>query len=135
MIDAAGERVGLAICKDMHIPSIGREYGGAEMMAVPAWDFGHDGWMGARMTAMRGVENGYAIARSAREGLLGAYDSVGRAIVERATSERAMVLTASLPIGGQAHPTRTSGGWHAAEMNERPKWESWKRAANGRLWV
>ena len=99
VIRVAGTEAGLAICKDMHIPSIGREYRGAGVMAVPAWDFGRDGWMGARMTALRAVENGYAIARSSREGLLGAYDPAGRAIVERATSARSTVVTSSLPVG------------------------------------
>ena len=103
VIAVAATRVGLAICKDMHVPAIGRQYGGTGMMAVPAWDFGRDGWMGARMTAMRAVENGYAIARSSREGLLGAYDPAGRAIEERATSARATVIAAGLPVGG--HPT------------------------------
>ncbi|WP_174297772.1 hypothetical protein [Sphingomonas bacterium] len=98
-IGVAGAIVGLAICKDMHIPSIGREYRGVSVMAVPAWDFGRDGWMGARMTALRAVENGYAVARSAREGRLGAYDPAGRAIVERSTTARAMVVAADLPMG------------------------------------
>lgn len=99
VIDAAGTRVGLAICKDMHVPSIGRQYEGVGVMAVPAWDFGRDGWMGARMTAMRAVENGYAIARSAREGLLGAYDPAGRTVEERTTEKRATVMMVSLPVG------------------------------------
>lgn len=98
-IGVEGKRVGLAICKDMHIPSIGREYRGVGVMAVPAWDFGRDSWMGARMTALRAVENGYAIARSSREGLLGAYDPAGHAIVERATTHRATVVAASVPLG------------------------------------
>jgi apolipoprotein N-acyltransferase len=87
LVDAAGTRLGIAICKDMHIPSIGREYVDAAIMAVPAWDFGRDGWVGARMTALRAVENGYAIARSARGGLIGAYDAEGRVIAERQVGE------------------------------------------------
>ncbi len=68
-------------------------------MAVPARDFGRDGWMGARMTAARAVENGYSIVRSSRQGLLGAVDPAGRAIVERASSQRATVVMADLPVG------------------------------------
>ena len=98
-IRVAGTRVGLAICKDMHIPVIGREYRGVGIMAVPAWDFGRDGWMGARMTALRAVENGYALVRSSRQGLLGAYDPAGSAIVEQATTARASMVAASLPVG------------------------------------
>lgn len=101
LADLAGAHVGVAICKDMHIPSIGREYaGGAALMAVPAWDFGQDGWMGARMTAMRAVENGYAIARSARNGFVGAYDRTGRVLVERPTGQGITVVEAALPAVG-----------------------------------
>jgi apolipoprotein N-acyltransferase len=65
--------VGIAICKDMHFPEIGRQYAGnAAIMVVPAYDFGRDGWMGARMTALRAVENGYSVARSARNGMVSA---------------------------------------------------------------
>lgn len=101
LVDAAGTRLGVAICKDMHIPSIGREYDAAAIMAVPAWDFGRDGWIGARMTALRAVENGYAIARSARRGLIGAYDAEGRVIAERKVGEGMTVLQAVLPTRRQ----------------------------------
>jgi apolipoprotein N-acyltransferase len=85
----------------MHIPSIGREYAdAAALMAVPAWDFGQDGWMGARMSALRAVENGYAMARSARDGFVGAYDRTGRALVERASGEGIAVAQAALPAAG-----------------------------------
>lgn len=89
---------GVAICKDMHIPSIGREYAGrAAVMAVPAWDFGQDGWMAARMTALRAVEGGYAIARSSRNGMVGAYDSRGRVIAEQVSGDAVTVVTADVP--------------------------------------
>ena len=100
MIKVAGAPVGVAICKDMHIPSIGREYAGvAGLMAVPAWDFGQDGWMGARMTQMRGIESGYAIARSARNGMVGAYDATGRIIAEAVSSPGLTVVEADVPSG------------------------------------
>ncbi len=90
--------LGIAICKDMHIPSIGRQYAGRTgVMAVPAWDFGRDGWMGARMAALRAVENGYAIVRASRDGLLGAYDSAGRVIAEQPTDPDLAVLHATVP--------------------------------------
>jgi apolipoprotein N-acyltransferase len=97
LVDAAGTRLGVAICKDMHIPSIGREYDDAAIMAVPAWDFGRDGWIGARMTALRAIENGYTIARSARGGLIGAYDAEGRVIAERTVGKGMTVLQTVLP--------------------------------------
>ncbi len=96
-------RVGIAICKDMHIPQIGRQYAAkAAIMVVPAYDFGNDGWMGARMTALRAVENGYAIARSARNGLLSAYDRNGRVLVERPVGDSITVATTILPTAGAA---------------------------------
>ena len=95
---------GVAICKDMHIPSIGREYAGrVGLMAVPAWDFGRDGWMGARMTAMRAVESGYAIARAARDGLAGGYDSAGRVIGEARSANGMAVARVTMPA--EARPT------------------------------
>jgi len=104
LIKVAGQSVGIAICKDMHIPSIGREYAGtAAVMAVPAWDFGQDGWMGARMTMLRGVESGYAVARSARNGWAGAYDNRGRVIAEAPSSHGLTVVEADIPA--QAEPT------------------------------
>jgi apolipoprotein N-acyltransferase len=104
MIKVAGTPLGVAICKDMHVPSIGREYAGATgIMAVSAWDFGQDGWMGARMTQMRGIESGYAVARSARNGLVGAYDNTGRVIAEAVSSPGMTVVEADVPVA--ATPT------------------------------
>ena len=100
----AGVPFGVAICKDMHIPSIGREYAGrVGLMAVPAWDFGRDGWMGARMTAMRAVESGYAIARAARDGLVGGYDSAGRVLGEQRSTDGMAVARMTMPA--QVQPT------------------------------
>ena len=99
-----GVPFGVAICKDMHIPSIGREYAGrVGLMAIPAWDFGRDGWMGARMTAMRAVESGYAIARAARDGLVGGYDSAGRALGEQRSADGMAVARVTMPA--EARPT------------------------------
>jgi len=104
MIKVGAAPFGVAICKDMHVPSIGREYAAtAAVMAVPAWDFGQDGWMGARMTMLRGVENGYAIARSARDGWVGAYDAMGRVLAEAPSSHGLTVVEADIPV--QIQPT------------------------------
>ena len=95
--------VGIAICKDMHIPEIGRQFAGnAAIMVVPAYDFGRDGWMGARMTALRAVENGYAVARSARNGLVGAYDRTGRVLVESPVGDSITVAATTLPADGSS---------------------------------
>lgn len=47
------------------------------IVAVPAQDFGADGFSHARMAIMRGVENGFAVARAARIGLLSLSDARG----------------------------------------------------------
>jgi apolipoprotein N-acyltransferase len=84
-----GFTYGLAICKDMHFAALGRAYGQrhAAVMLVPAWDFDYlDGWIEARTTVMRGIENGYSIVRASREGLLTASDAYGRILAERPSS-------------------------------------------------
>ena len=81
----AGQTYALAICKDMHFAALGRAYGQRHtaVMLVPAWDFAYlDGWLEARTTVMRGVENGYTIIRASREGLLTASDPYGRILAE-----------------------------------------------------
>jgi apolipoprotein N-acyltransferase len=75
-----GVKHGVAICKDMHFASLGRGFGArdAAVMMVPAWDFHDDAWMAANMTKLRGVENGYMVVRSSRDGLLSVSDAYGR---------------------------------------------------------
>jgi apolipoprotein N-acyltransferase len=77
-----GVRYGVAICKDMDFPTLGRGYASVDVMLVPAWDFGEDAWLHSRMAVLRGVENGFAIARSAREGVLTVSDGYGRVSAE-----------------------------------------------------
>src|SRR5206468_8848188 len=75
-------RWGLQICKDMDFPELSREYAlqGANLLLVPAWDFNLDRWLHARMAVLRAVENGFALARSARNGLLTLSDNRGRIV-------------------------------------------------------
>jgi apolipoprotein N-acyltransferase len=77
-----GVRYGIAICKDMDFPALAREYAGVAIMLVPAWDFTNDAWLHSRMAILRGVESGYAIARSARNGVLTVSDAYGRVTAE-----------------------------------------------------
>ena len=107
----AGRAMGLAICKDMHFASLGQAYGaaGAGAMLVPAWDFQLDAWMGARMTVVRGVENGYAVLRAARDGMLTVSDAYGRVLAQQASSAMpGSTLLAPLPA---ARPVATWAGW------------------------
>lgn len=97
-----GAAVGLSVCKDMHFAAFGRAYGklDAQVMLVPAWDFAYvDGWMGSRMTLVRGVENGYAVVRVAREGLLTVSDAYGRVLAQtRSAALPGSSLLAELPV-------------------------------------
>ena len=109
-------RWGLQICKDMDFPSLSRRYGGDDvsLMLVPAWDFGADGWLHARMAVLRAVENGFGLARSARSGLLTLADSRGRILAEAPSQpDQFVTVTGKLPVS--AAPTLYSrlGDWFA----------------------
>jgi len=67
LFPASGAQWGVAICKDMDYPSWLRGYGqrGVRILAVPAWDFTIDGRLHSRMALVRGVEEGFTMARSA----------------------------------------------------------------------
>jgi apolipoprotein N-acyltransferase len=79
-----GTRTGLAVCKDMDFHDTARAYSdrGANLLLVPAWDFAADGRMHSRMAVMRGIENGFAIARAALRGNLTLSDDRGRIVAE-----------------------------------------------------
>jgi apolipoprotein N-acyltransferase len=100
-----GHPFGLAICKDMHFASLGRDYGklGVSVMLVPAWDFNFmDKWLESRTTATRGVENGYAVVRVARESLLSVSDAYGRVLAQRDSSAMpGSTLLVTLPVARQ----------------------------------
>ena len=92
----------VAICKDMDFPAWLRRYsrGGAGIVFVPAWDFGRDARLHARMAGVRGVEGGFAVARSAREGLLTLSDPLGRIVREAPSSgEGGTWLVGDVPPG------------------------------------
>jgi apolipoprotein N-acyltransferase len=90
LIDAAPVRWGVAICKDFDFPALSRGYGSERvgLMLAPAWDFVDDAWLHGRMAVLRGVENGFALLRSARDGLLTLSDDRGR-VLASATSASA----------------------------------------------
>ena len=99
---------GVAICKDMDFPGMIRGYGerGVELLLVPAWDFVLDGRLHSRMALVRGVENGFAIARAAAAGRLMASDRYGRVIAE-ATTSVASPVTVVTDLG-----LRAGGTWY-----------------------
>jgi len=97
-----GDGYATQICKDMDFPGSvrGTASHGVRLMIVPANDFGRDGWIHARMAIMRGVENGFAVLRSAFNGLETISDAQGR-VLARAPTERAgmVVVSADVPLG------------------------------------
>lgn len=111
-----GHRLGLIICKDLDFPGLVREYGkaGTAALLAPAWDFDEDAWLHSRMAVVRGVENGLAVARAAREGLLTVSDDRGRILAERRTGMTGMTtVTAVLPQEGTVTLYTVLGDWAA----------------------
>jgi apolipoprotein N-acyltransferase len=114
LIDQPSGRWGLQICKDMDFPKLSREYSleGANLMLVPAWDFDRDRWLHARMAVLRAVENGFALARSARNGLLTLSDNRGRIIAETATVPgRFVSIAGKVNIGSATTFYTRAGDW------------------------
>lgn len=109
-----GQTYGLAVCKDMHFAALGRAYGKrqASVMLVPAWDFAYlDAWLEARTTVTRGVENGYSVVRSSREGLLTVSDAYGRVLAERESGTMpGSSLLAKMRIGDRVPTLYTKTG-------------------------
>ncbi|MEU8251820.1 nitrilase-related carbon-nitrogen hydrolase [Nonomuraea sp. NPDC048916] len=111
-----GDRLGLIICKDMDFPDLVRQYGEAGVAALlaPAWDFDEDAWLHSRMAVVRGVENGLAVARTAREGRLTVSDNRGRIVAEAASDKTGMTMVrATLPSEGSATLYTALGDWAA----------------------
>jgi apolipoprotein N-acyltransferase len=83
-LSRSGGPVGIAICKDMDFIRPALDYGraGTALILDPAWDFNVDRAWHGHIAIMRGVENGYAIAHSAKDGLLTVTDSRGRILGE-----------------------------------------------------
>ncbi|HEX8114491.1 MAG TPA: nitrilase-related carbon-nitrogen hydrolase [Kofleriaceae bacterium] len=107
---------GVQICKDMDFPPLSRDYGraGAALLLVPAWDFGADGFLHARMAVMRGVESGFSVVRAAKQGYLTVSDNKGRILAE-APSDAApfATLVARVPAVHVETLYQRFGDWFA----------------------
>ncbi len=113
---APGGSWGVAICKDMDFPNWSRRYGqrGVTVLAVPAWDFVRDAHLRSRTAAVRGVEQGFAIARTAQQGVLTLSDGYGRVVVEKASSTAPeALLVGDISPGRGATPYTRLGDWFA----------------------
>jgi apolipoprotein N-acyltransferase len=107
-----GVKYGVAICKDMDFPALGRGYAGVNAMLVPAWDFHVDGWLHGRMAMLRSVENGYALVRAARNGRLTVNDRFGRVVADRRSNAAPVSrLLADAPLGPGEPTLYDRGGW------------------------
>ena len=113
---------GTEICKDMDFPRLSRQYSrdGAGLMLVPAWDFIVDGWLHQHMAILRGVESGFSIARSAKQGRLSVSDSRGRILAQQSSAAQPgsatapfSILIASVPVWHQPTVYVRTGNWFA----------------------
>lgn len=114
LFPAPGGKWGVAICKDMDFPAWSRAYGAEQvtLLAVPAWDFVLDAFLHSRMAFLRGIENGFTIARAAQQGELTVSDAYGRVLAERSsfTSPEAEFVVDVAPGPGPTLFTRF-GNW------------------------
>jgi apolipoprotein N-acyltransferase len=116
ILDQPSGRWGLQICKDMDFPKLSRQYAaeGADLLLVPAWDFNLDRWLHARMAVLRGIENGFALARSARNGLLTLSDNRGRILAELPTVPgRFVSITGNVNVRREETFYTRTGDWFA----------------------
>lgn len=105
-------QAGVTICKDMDFQGWSREYGRRDvrLLAVPAWDFVVDGRLHFRMALARSIENGFAMARAAEQGLLTVTDGFGRTVASRTSGVDVLLVGDVAPGPGGTVYTRT-GDW------------------------
>ena len=106
----------VAICKDMDFIPLSRQYGqhGVGLMLVPAWDFNMDRSWHGHMAVMRGVEDGFSIARAAKNGYLTVSDSRGRIVGEaRSDSAPFATLLTRVPATHERTVYLILGNWFA----------------------
>lgn len=114
LFPAPAAQWGVAICKDMDFPAWSRAYGqrGVRILAVPAWDFVRDARLHSRMAVVRGVEEGFTMARTAQQGYLTFSDAYGRILSEAPSSRipEAFLIANITPGPGATLYTRF-GDW------------------------
>jgi apolipoprotein N-acyltransferase len=107
---------GVAICKDMDFSSPSHLYGkaGAGLMLVPGWDFVVDGRWHGHIALMRGVEDGFSVARAAKNGFLTVSDDRGRILGEVSSSSAPFAtLLVSVPAAHDWTVYQWLGDWFA----------------------
>jgi apolipoprotein N-acyltransferase len=107
-------KVGIPICKDLDFPNYISEYSQVSFLTIPAWDFVVDGWLHSRMAILRGVENGFAEIRTARQGKLTISNRYGKVIYEADCSKgKAQSLLGNLPLQNESTFYARFGDWFA----------------------
>jgi len=107
---------GVAICKDMDFTPLSAEYGkkGVGLMLVPGWDFVLDYIQHGHIAIMRGVESGFSIVRSAKQGSLYVSDDRGRILGEvKSDAAPFSTLLATVPSGHDDTLFAVLGDWFA----------------------
>jgi apolipoprotein N-acyltransferase len=110
------ETRGVAICKDLDFASPARQYGeaGVGLLLAPAWDFNLDRAWHGHIAIMRGVEDGFGIARAAKNGYLTVADNRGRILAEvRSDSAPFATLLAEIPAAHDTTLYLLLGDWFA----------------------
>lgn len=100
----------------MDFTRLSRQYGeaGAGLMLVPAWDFVLDRWQHGHTALMGGVEDGFSIARAARQGYLTVSDDPGRVLAEvQSDSAPFATLMADVPVAHDTTLYLLLGDWFA----------------------
>jgi apolipoprotein N-acyltransferase len=115
-LPATRGKLGVAICKDMDFTQLSRRYGemGTGLILAPAWDFTVDRAWHGHIAIMRGVEDGFSIARAAKLGLLTVSDNRGRILAEkRSNSAPFATLIADVPATHETTLYLLLGDWFA----------------------
>lgn len=82
------------------------------ILAVPAWDFVRNARLHSRMAVVRGVEEGFTMARAVQQGNLTFSDAYGRILAETPSSRiPEAFLVADLPPGPGATIYTPFGDW------------------------
>ncbi|HEX4319893.1 MAG TPA: nitrilase-related carbon-nitrogen hydrolase [Acidobacteriaceae bacterium] len=105
---------GVAICKDMDFTGLSRQYGnaGIGLLLDPGWDFNMDRSWHGHIAIMRGVESGFSIAHTAKNGYLTVTDDRGRILAEtRSDSAPFATLLARVPAAHDKTVFLRIGDW------------------------
>lgn len=116
LLPKQAQTCGVAICKDFDFASPARRYGiaGTGLMLAPAWDFTIDRWWHGHIAVMRGVEDGFSLARAAKNGYLTVSDNRGWIVAEtRSDSAPFATLITNVPAVHSATVYLLFGDWFA----------------------